>query len=357
MNELKHIAEQIRYNCNITDAKYAGIYSVCNLALRLRDLFKWENGLDPWVEKNPAEVLEWIGHREQKWEELADKDYIKINIQGNAYQPFDTKNINTFLEPHNLLYGAGYARSLKPTFFLADVEQKKVINGCTVYFLGHEWARDLFTCSAQSIANTIFIRKTSAKAILWDQIFYMTKSGRNALAFALKEYGLEINDHKKLHHQLESILTNEIETYLYHEMGEIKDTVFDHDTFKEIISSFPHSPVELLVRSVKDLLANTNKYGMLNYIVHENRSASLGFYVAFMDNFTKKIFPEILIGFDTFTKSKDWRIIKKAVAAGYITAKRYAESICSFFEKGKKIRDKKWTEAELIKQLIEPLCV
>ncbi|MBW1814288.1 MAG: hypothetical protein JRJ39_11645, partial [Deltaproteobacteria bacterium] len=82
MDELNDITEQILYNCDITDAKYAGFYSICNLALRLRDLFKWENKLDPWIEKNPAEVLEWIGNKEKRWEELADKDYININIQG-----------------------------------------------------------------------------------------------------------------------------------------------------------------------------------------------------------------------------------------------------------------------------------
>ncbi|MBW1641906.1 MAG: hypothetical protein JRJ76_03620 [Deltaproteobacteria bacterium] len=356
MDELNDITEQILYNCDITDAKYAGIYSICNLALRLRDLFKWENKLDPWIEKNPAEVLEWIGNKEKRWEELADKDYININIQGKEYDPFDTKNINAILEPYDLLYGAGYALSLKPTFFLADLEQKKAAHGCNVYFLGRELARDLFTCPAQSVSNHILIRKVSAKAIFWDQIFYITKSGKNALRFALEEYGLNLNDHEILHQHLDRITTNEIETYLYHELGEIKDTVFDHNVWTEIIASFPHSPVELLVRTVKDLLANTSQHGILNYMITEQRSASLGFYVAFMDSLTKKLFPEILKAFETFTQDQNWECVKKAMAAGYATARRYTESICSFFEEGKQKDNKKWAETALTKHLIEPLC-
>jgi len=355
MDELKDITKQILYNSDITDAKHAGIYSICNLALRLRDLFKWENKLDPWIEKNPAEVLEWIGQKEEKWEELANKDYININIQGKEYDPFDTANINTILEPYCLLYGAGYARSLKPTFFLADVEQKKAVNGCSVYFLGRELARDLFTCPAQSVSNHILIRKVSAKAIFWDQIFYITKSGKNALSFALKEYGLNLNDYEALHQHLDRIITNEIETYLYHELGEISDGVFDVNVWREIIARFPPSPIELLVRTVKDLLANTNKHGMLNYMINKQRSASLGFYVAFMDSLTKKLFPDILKAFDTFTQDQNWECVKKAVTAGYATACQYAESICSFFEEGKQKDDKNWVENSLTKHLIEPL--
>ncbi len=356
MDELENITKQVLYNCDITDAKNAGVYSVCNLALRFRDLFKWENGLDPWIESNPSEVLEWIGHREQRWEDLSHKEYIPIKIQGRAYDPFDTKGINAILEPHDLLYGAGYARSLKPTFFLADVDDKKTVNGCRVYFLGRELARDLFTCPAQSLSNHIFIRKASAKVFFWDQIFYITKSGKNALKFALGEYGLNVNDPGALHQHLDRIIANEIDTYLYHELGEIKDTAFDHSIWQEIMASFPHSPVELLARTVKDLLANTSHFGMLPYIIREQKGASLAFYVAFMDTLTKKLFPEILHAFEYFVQSQNWDVITNAVNSGYNISRRYATSICSFHEKGKQKGCTKWTETQITRHLLDPLC-
>ena len=72
-------------------------------------------------------------------------------------------------------------------------------------------------------------------------------------------------------------------TYIYHEVGEMRDTVFSGDLWREVIAEFPRTPVELLARSVKDLLADTNEYGTLNHIIRERKPAALGFYVAFLD--------------------------------------------------------------------------
>ena len=47
MLDQAEIADQIARNCAVSDARYAGCYSVCGLALRLRDLYKWEKGLAP----------------------------------------------------------------------------------------------------------------------------------------------------------------------------------------------------------------------------------------------------------------------------------------------------------------------
>ena len=68
----RSLIEQIRHNCSISDCRYAGTYSVCGLALRLRDLYKWENGLEPWVEEDSSVVLEWIGEKEEEWDKLAE---------------------------------------------------------------------------------------------------------------------------------------------------------------------------------------------------------------------------------------------------------------------------------------------
>ena len=79
------------------------------------------------------------------------------------------------------IYGGGYARSLKPSFFLAEIEDKKEINGITIFVLGEELARDLLTIPALSQDNYIYVRKESARLYLWDQMFYVKNSGRYAL--------------------------------------------------------------------------------------------------------------------------------------------------------------------------------
>ena len=166
MLNIDDITRQILHNCEISDAYHAGMYSICGLALRLRDLYKWENGLPPWVEKDPSEVLEWIEAKELKWEKYSGNDYAQLSMDGKNFDPFDTIGINAVLESHDLFYGAGYARSLKPTFFLAAIEEKKEIDGVIVYTLGRELARDLLTIPALSQDECVLLRKDSARLFL-----------------------------------------------------------------------------------------------------------------------------------------------------------------------------------------------
>ena len=59
MIDIDSLARQVLRNCHISDARHAGTYSICGLALRLRDLYKWEMALPPWIEKDSSELLDW----------------------------------------------------------------------------------------------------------------------------------------------------------------------------------------------------------------------------------------------------------------------------------------------------------
>ncbi len=354
MFDLDSIVHQVNRNCRISDSHHAGLYSVCGLALRLRDLYKWEKGLDPWVEDDPGTVLEWIGEKEEAWDELDEEAFGKITISGREYEPLDSASINLALEPQGFFYGAGYAHSLKPTFFLAVLEERKKIGNQTVFMLGHELARDLLTVPALSQNDHVIIRKAAARLFFWDQVFYVRRSARPALRFALEEYGLE-NDLKILRHNLEKILEKEIDRYIYHELGEINDRVFDRDIWREIISRFPHTTVELLARCIKDFLADANEQGTLPHILNNRKAGMLGFYVASLGSLAKRIFPEINEAFQVFTVSREWEAMENGVRDAGQTAKRYAKEMCSIFRKGRELNDMRWTAREMEKVLLEPL--
>ena len=85
------IARQVLHNCDISDANNAGMYSICGLALRLRDLYKWEQGLPPWEERDSSEVLEWIEAKENQWDQCIDNEFADISINGKTFDPFDTQ--------------------------------------------------------------------------------------------------------------------------------------------------------------------------------------------------------------------------------------------------------------------------
>ncbi len=349
------VVNQVRDNCSICDSRHAGFYSVCGLALRLRDLYKWERGLKPWEEEDSSKILDWIGDKEEKWNSLAESDFGRITILGTSYEPLDARGINSALEPHGLLYGAGYVHSMMPTFLLAVLEEKRRVNGHPVYILGRELARDLLTLPALSQESCILIRKEAAKLFLWNQIFFIKKSARDALGFGLEEYGVKEQGAEALHHNLARISESELETYVYHELGEIEDTVFDRDTWRGIIATFPHTPIELLARTVKDLLADTNDLGRLRYIARERRAASLGFYAAFLDGLRKELFPEFIKAFKRFTQTRNWDVIEHAISAGFNTGKRLAKTMSRIYQEGKRRNDMKWVESQMRKQILSPL--
>jgi hypothetical protein len=56
------VAGQVQANCDISDAIHAGVFSICGLALRMRDLYKREKRLPLWKEKAAEDILDWIGN-------------------------------------------------------------------------------------------------------------------------------------------------------------------------------------------------------------------------------------------------------------------------------------------------------
>jgi len=354
MFDLESVARQVNRNCRISDSSHAGLYSICGLAMRLRDLYKWENSLAPWVEDESSRVLDWIGRQEDTWNDLAEEEFSAITISGREYDPLDVKHINRVLETHGYYYGAGYVHSMKPSFFLAVLEEKRRIGSHPVRVLGRELARDLVTIPALSQDGSIIIRKAAAKVFFWDQMFYVKKSGRQALRFALEKYGIE-DDLHALRPHLDRVLEAELDRYIYHELGETTDRTFDRTVWREIIARFPHTPIELFVRCVKDLLADTNEQGTLPYILKNRKQGMLGFYVAFLNSLTREIFPEIVDGFGIFVKAGDWEAIERAISRGSSTARRFAGEVSDIYRRGKEKNDMEWTARTMENAVLAPL--
>lgn len=354
-SDMVELIPRILQNCDISDARHAGLFSVCGLALRLRDLFKWEKGLFPWEEGDSAEVLAWIGNKEERWGELEDQDFQSLTIQGYSCDPFDTAGINAVLQPAGIFYGAGYAHQLKPTFFLAEIREAYEIDGIRVHVLGRELARDLLTLPAMSQEGGIVLREDSARRFLWDSLFYLKKSSRPAADFALQRCGLGRGSLQDPERGIEIILAEMREVFLYHEIGGMRDRVFPDALWREMVAAFPQSPVELLARAVKDLLADTGEHGTLRRIVAMHREASLGLYTAFFDGLRERLFPELKPAFLEFTRTRRWELIEDAVSAGDETARRYAETMAEIFRHGMGRDDRQWVESSIRRLLIDPL--
>ena len=351
----KSLIEQIRHNCSISDCRYAGSYSVCGLALRLRDLYKWEKGLEPWVEEDSSVVLEWIGNKEEQWDKLEEEEFTGISVAGKTYDPFDTEGLNAVVMPQGLFYGAGYVQGLKPSFLLADLVEAREVEGIRVYVLGREHARDLLTVPASSQGNSILIRKESARIFLWNLIFFLKKSSREALQFALKTYGILDHQSKALKENFAKICEDEVEAYIYHEVGELKDVDFDREVWRDVIAAFPYTVIEFFVRALKDTLADTNDFGKLHYIIQQRKEASLALYAAFLDGLRGVLFPELAEAFKAFKETRHWQPVQEARLSGYRAARKRAELVTEIYRTGKQKGDMDWVAKEIEETLLGPL--
>jgi hypothetical protein len=341
--DIDRLSREVLYNCDVSDARHAGIYSVCGLAMRLRDLYKWERGLAPWQEDEAAQVLDWIGVKENMWETLLEADFNSLSIDGGLLEPFDTQKINAALGPCHFFYGAGYAHSLKPTFFLAELEREEILAGHRVRFLGREYARDLLTLPAVSQDGEVVLRGHAARMFLWDQIAYISNTGRRALDFALTACGLADTRTETVRENFDTVLKVQQQIYLRHEIGEIEETVFDREVWQRMLADYPHTAVELLIRTLKDLLADTSPQGALTWLLRNRDEAALGLYMAFGNGMTRLLTRELICAFDAFTSDPQWERISAAAQAVRDKIIVCAGQVTSLYQAGRQREDPEGT--------------
>lgn len=330
MIDIETITSQVKRNCNISDAKYWGSYSLCGLLLRLRELYRTEKGIKPWENIQQKEIGEWISERENLWRELEHKNFEDIAVNGNVYGPFEVEKINAELEEEGLIYSAGLGVHMKPSFFLADIISKENVDGFTVYLAGNEYARDLSDYPAMLQDRSIFVRVDTTKLLLWARFEEMRcKKFKGALAFAFSKYGIvpEEEPSEDVDRRIYQVARSEAETFIYHELGEAFEGEKIGDEWKTFLTSLPDGRAELFARAVKDVMSDTSENGMLKYIIEKRKEGSLGFYIVFLGGLRKVIFPEILNAFQKFVETADWALIDNARKDGYRKAEGYAERL------------------------------
>lgn len=338
---------QVQANCDLSDAKNWGLYTICGLLLRLMDLYRWSGSLEPWAKINNSELMDWVGEKEGRWKNIRENEYKNIVIEGKEYDLFDVEGINCLLEPEGLVYGAGYVAAMKPSFFLAEKEELRIEGGRNIFILGRELARDLITTPALLQGDNIFVRTRPARSFIWHKISEFRFSGKKSLKRAFAEYGVDI-DNVKDPKEVDPVVSEELKSYINHEIGEAEDMVFPDEIWADIISTFQSTHIEKFARAVKDVLADTNEHGTLRYIIDNKKDGSLAFYAALIDGFRKMIFPEIITAFESF--EGDWNLIEIARERGHKNASMHAQKLIGMYEKGS-------SQIEIEEELIRPFGV
>lgn len=344
--DIENIAQQVQENCDLSDAKHWGSYTICGLLLRLMDLYRWSEGIEPRVKIDNPELMDWVGEKEKRWKKIRENEYKNIVIEGREYTPLDSNGINELLEPSGFVYGAGYVTAMKPSFFLAKKEESRIEGGHKIFILGKEFARDLITTPALLQSGKILVRTQPAMSFMWAKIAEFKFGGNESLKRALAYYGIVIDNIKDTE-EVDRVVREELESYIHHEIGEARDTAFPDEKWEEIVSTFSFTNTEKFARAIKDILADTNEHGTLQYIINNKKRGALGVYAAIIDGFRRIIFPEIVTAFESFREKENWDVIETARQRGLENASRYAKRLVEMYEKGS-------SKTEIEEELIRP---
>ncbi len=305
------IAKQVKYNCDISDAKYWGYFSLCGLLLRLRDLYKSEHNISPWSNINNKDIGDWITAKEALWTEIEEQGFMDLYINGHTFNPFDASEINSYLIKDNLIYGAGLGLYKKPVFFLGDLDSYNDNADYKAYFVKREYARCLFASSGMLQGKDIFIRLDPLKSLLWEMFLDMKCRKGGFLENIFSGSGITPEDaiDSEFEMKIEKIALRYSDIILNHEIAEAFNTT---DEWSNIIFQIEDRKTEYFLRGLKDMIADTSEYGPLKKIIDAKDKGGLAFYISLAEMFHKTVYPELKEVFSAFAFNEDWSKLENA---------------------------------------------
>jgi hypothetical protein len=324
------LLNDIKFNCDVSDAQFWGYFSVCGLLMRYRDLFRSEKGLKPWAEINREEIMSWISTKESRWPELEEKDFRDLTIGENTYGPFDVAEINHALRDQELIYGAGYGMYMKPTFFLAALHSRSEISDLTVYTSGTEFIRDLFTAPGMLQEKNIYLRLEPLTMLILYKASESKARSVSALDDAFARYGFQYRQiiDETFEKKLRKMAEQYAEILLCHEIAEAREEVPE---WKELLSQAGDRKVELYLRAIKDLIADTSDHGPYKRIVDTQDRGALSLTIALMEGYRRVIYPEMQNAYNEFSRHGNWSVIEQSRRSGYERFRSQRDAIVDLY--------------------------
>lgn len=307
--DIKQLISSIQLNCDISDARYAGNYTLCVYLLKMREYYRWHKQLAFSDKLSKEDIGLWITARESLWQSLEEYTLQPIEINGQTYDPYESSAINQQLKTDNLIYSSGYGIKNKPLFFLAELEKAHSINGYQIYLSGKEFARDLSAPPAMSQNKSIFIRRESFKRFIWERTEeWRWNKPDNAMAKAIQCYDFDNNTETALSEMTE----NELNAAILHEIGEIKAGQ-QLTGWHQMMTDISFTQAEIMARAVRDHYADA--IHTLPRLIETDNHASIHFYFANLNNMRKHIFPSLMQTYHQWCESNDLSAIIATVSS------------------------------------------
>ncbi|HEX9627056.1 MAG TPA: hypothetical protein VGA00_08980 [Acidiferrobacterales bacterium] len=305
------LVNTVQRNCHISDARYAGDYTLCVFLLKMRELYRWEHEIPFTGVLSKDAIGEWLKEREQMWDRMEASEFEPLPLGGERPDPFDSAAINRELVPRGYVYSGGYGRFNKPHFFLGNLARAERRDGLTIYVSSCEYARDLVAPPAMIQSDVIYVRQESLRRFIWEKIEEHRWSPVNtAMAEALVAYRFDDDEAAGL----ERMVDGETETLILHELGEGQAGRLLGEAWHTMLASLARSKAEIMARAVRDLLADCLQ--TLPALAARGDAAALHFYFANFGGMRRYLAPELVAAYRRWSVDGEARAIDEAATIG-----------------------------------------
>ena len=306
---MERLIQQVQRNCHISDAQYAGNYTLCIYLLKMREFYRWETQTPFTAKLDNTDIGQWLTEREALWDDIDEQSIKNLQLNNKSYDLFDNEIINRQLEKQQLVYSGGYGLHGKPVFFLGELIHKEQHPDYTLLISGKELARDLAAPAGMTQNKTIYIRRESLRRFIWEKYEESQwHTQENPLSRALDCYNFK----SQFEESLEKMTDNEVDTVLLHEIGEIKAGEILGDTWEEMLVELPASQAEIMARAVRDNIADM--LSTLPKLLKNNETAQIHFYFANFSSMRKLIFPSLYQTYNDWLKNDNSDNFKKLIS-------------------------------------------
>lgn len=304
--DIRALAETVQHNCHIADARHAGDYTLCVYLLKMREMYRWEQGESFKTALTTDDVGDWLTQREGEWDDVEEQDYQLLEINGKTYDPFDNEAINVLLANKGLVYNAGLGIRCRPHFFLGQLQEQQKADSHTVLISGKEYARDMAAPPAMVQGDKVFVRMESLRRVLWEKVEEWRMTGLdNPIGRAVSFYAFE----EDVEAALDKMSDVESKMVIAHEVGEIMAGQAYGNDWLEMLNAIPRSHAEIMLRAVRDHYADA--LHTLPLLVSDANPASIHFYFGNLTAMRKKLAPALYHAYETWHKTGDMSDLKE----------------------------------------------
>ena len=282
------LVSNVQYNCDVSDARFAGHYTLCIYLLKMREYYRWRHGLPLRESLAMPRVSDWVHRTEDRWESLETRTFEPVALGGERFDVFDDDGINRQLAGSGVVYSSGIGRFGKPVMFLAECLDSRSSDGLTVVVAGREYARELAAPPAMIRGRRIYLRRQSIERMLFEAVEEWRWHRREGPMQKVHEhYGFDRDPDAAL----AALVDDQVDQLLLHERGEFEAGCRLEGDWDAMLADVASTRAESVARAVRDCLADC--LVVLPRLVDTGRSELVHFHVAMLTPVARELFPAL----------------------------------------------------------------